>query len=99
MVKFHEYPNWNAVNFVPAAKYDDEEPESMYAEFLEWCADNDCEDVDDIERVAYDKDMPEEERDAAFASLEILAKKFLESKGEPDEIDIENRWDWSPRGW
>jgi len=81
MIKFSEYPSWNVVNFVPAAKYDDEEPESMYAEFLEWCADNDYEDIDVVERAAYNKAEPEEVREKAFAQLDALSKEFLESKG------------------
>ena len=93
------YQNWQEVNHVRAANWNDiDPPVSKYEDFIDWCLDRGFEDIYELEDKAYDLSVPEDERHAAKRELDDLADDFLHGGfSEPDPS--EETWDWSPRGW
>jgi hypothetical protein len=91
------FPNWNAVIRTPPVRWDaDEPPESQYESFVDWCIENDHEEIGMLEEIAYHS-RDEKARRNAMIALDNLASEFLE-RGfcEPEPS---GEWDWSPRGW
>ena len=97
MTTFRSYPNWNEVIRTPPVRWNaDEPPESKYESFIDWGAENDHEEVCDLEDQAYHAPT-REERDRAMSRLDDLCEEFL-GRGF-SEPEPSGSWDWSPVGW